>query len=98
MPQYYVYILSNKPKGTIYIGVTSDLVKRVYQHKHELTEGFTKKYKIKSLVYYEVFEDVEQAILREKRLKRWRRAWKDELIQKENPQWLDLYSKVLGFD
>lgn len=96
MSQYYVYILSNKPNGTIYIGVTSDLIKRIYQHKNELTEGFTQRYKIKNLVYYEIFEDVEEAILREKRLKRWRRKWKDELIGKDNPEWNDLYSKILG--
>lgn len=89
--QYYVYIMSNKKDGTLYVGVTSDLIKRVWQHKNEITESFTKKYKLKKLVHYEVYNDIEEAIKREKRLKLWFRKWKIDLIEKENPNWADLY-------
>jgi len=94
-PSYHVYILANKKNGTLYIGVTSNLVKRVYEHKNDLTHGFTKKYKVHNLVYYETTEDVESAIGREKQLKKWKRAWKIELIEKQNPGWRDLYSNLL---
>ncbi len=87
---YYVYIMASKRNGTLYIGVTNDIVRRVYEHKHGLNEGFTKRYSIKNLVYYETTNDIHEAILREKRLKKWNRAWKIELIEKQNPEWNDL--------
>ena len=90
-----VYILANKRNGTLYIGVTSDLVKRVWQHKNDLIEGFTKKYSVHKLVYYETHTDMTEAIRREKRLKKWNRAWKIELIEKENPEWIDLWASLL---
>ena len=92
---YYVYILANKYKGTLYIGVTSNLPKRVSEHKNDLVEGFTKKYQVHRLVYYEVHEDVHEAIRREKRLKRWNRQWKINLIEEKNPDWNDLYFRLL---
>jgi putative endonuclease len=92
---YYVYILASKRNGTLYIGVTSNLAKRIYEHKHELIGGFTKKYNVDRLVYYETTEDVESAILREKRLKKWKRQWKIELIEKKNPTWKDLYYDLI---
>ena len=87
---YYVYILASKRNGTLYIGVTNDLIRRVYEHKNGLIEGFTKKYSVKKLVYYEQTNDVREAILREKRLKKWNRDWKIKLIEKMNPDWKDL--------
>jgi len=93
--QYYVYILASKRNGTLYIGFTSDLVKRVYEHKNNLVDGFTKKYGVHTLVYYETTGDVASAIMREKRLKKWKRRWKIELIEKENPEWRDLYFELL---
>jgi putative endonuclease len=91
---FYVYILASRPDGAIYIGVTSNLTKRVYEHRNKIMKGHTSKYNIKNLVYYEVFEDVEQAILREKRLKKWDRSMKNDLIDRQNPLWEDLYPKV----
>ena len=88
-----VYILANKPNGTLYIGVTSNLVQRVWQHKNDLVEGFTKRYGIHRLVWYEAHESMESAITREKMLKRWKRAWKIRLIQEANPKWSDLYDE-----
>ncbi|MHB9039459.1 MAG: GIY-YIG nuclease family protein [Melioribacteraceae bacterium] len=88
--QYYVYILSSKRNGTLYIGVTNDLKRRVYEHKNGLIDGFTKKYSIKNLVYYEQTNDIHEAILREKRLKKWNRSWKIKLIEEMNPDWKDL--------
>ena len=88
--QYFVYLLSNKSYGTLYTGVTSHLIQRIYQHKAGLADGFTKKYNIHRLVYYEVHLDVNEAILREKRIKKWNRQWKINLIEQHNPQWLDL--------
>ena len=88
--QYFVYILASKTYGTLYTGVTSNLVQRVYQHKKNLVEGFTKRYQVHSLVYYEIHIDVYEAITREKRIKKWNRQWKINLIQQDNPQWLDL--------
>ena len=82
--------------GTLYIGVTSDLIKRVYQHRNDLVEGFTKKYVVHQLVYYEICEDVNQAIMRERRLKKWKREWKLNLIEKTNPRWVDLYDSLTG--
>jgi putative endonuclease len=93
--QFYVYILASGRNGTLYVGVTSDLVKRVWQHKNDVVEGFSKKHGVKMLVYYEVFADAENAIRREKRLKKWSRAWKLEAIEEGNPDWNDLYDKII---
>lgn len=95
MKQGYVYIMANKPQGTIYIGVTSDIIKRVYEYKNDFVDGFTRKYALKSLVYYEVFDEIAEAIKREKQLKEWQRKWKIELIEKQNPKWEDLYKAIL---
>ncbi|QIW09294.1 GIY-YIG nuclease family protein [Francisella sp. LA112445] len=92
---YYTYIMTNKLYGTLYIGVTSNLVKRVFEHKNGLVDGFTKKYSIKYLVYFESFEDVRAAIHREKRLKAWLRKWKIDLINSVNPHWHDLYEEII---
>ena len=98
MKPYYVYILASKKNGTLYLGVTNDLVRRVYEHKNNLVEGFSKKYEIHHLVYFEVCEDVRTAIQREKNIKKWRRQWKIELIEKSNPDWNDLYFEIVdGF-
>ena len=93
--QFYVYILASKRNGTLYTGVTSDLIQRVWQHKHHMVEGFTKKYRVKKLVYYEVHDNAESAITREKRIKKWRRKWKLRLIEEKNPQWTDLYNEIV---
>jgi putative endonuclease len=93
---FYVYILASHIGGTLYIGVTNDLVRRVAEHKLKWTEGFTKKYDIFKLVYFEQFDDVENAIKREKRLKKWNRAWKMRLIEALNPNWDDLYPSIVG--
>ncbi len=90
-----VYILASKRNGTLYIGVTSDLVGRVWQHKNDITEGFTKRYGVHRLVYYETTDDIAAAISREKQLKKWRRAWKLQLIEKTNPNWDDLWPALL---
>jgi putative endonuclease len=90
-----VYILASKRNGTLYIGVTSDLVKRLWEHKNNLVEGFTKHYGVHHLVWYEMHERMESAIEREKRLKEWKRSWKLELIENSNPNWLDLYDTIL---
>jgi putative endonuclease len=87
----YVYILASGRYGTLYIGVTSDLIKRIWQHREGLAEGFTKRHQVKYLVWYEVHGDIMAAITREKQLKEWRRAWKLELIHEHNPLWRDLY-------
>lgn len=92
---FYVYILANQRNGTLYIGVTSDLIKRVFQHKEGLIDGFTKKYKVKMLVYYEQHNCAQSAIKREKQMKEWKRQW--NLIEKNNPNWHDLYNKITGF-
>ena len=89
-----VYILASKKNGTLYIGVTSDLRKRVWEHQNQLVDGFTKKYKVNRLVYYEVHDNPTSAIEREKRLKKWRREWKIKLIEKQNPGWDDLYNDL----
>lgn len=89
-----VYMLASKRNGTLYVGVTSDLVRRVWQHRSELAEGFTKRYGVHRLVWYEVHETMESAILREMALKRWNRAWKIRLIQETNPAWKDLYDAI----
>ena len=92
--QYYVYIMTNNRNTVLYVGVTNDLVKRVYAHKEKLVEGFTKKYNITKLVYYEVFEDIENAILREKQIKAGSRQKKIDLIDQKNRHWRDLYSEL----
>ena len=92
----YVYILASEPYGTLYVGVTSDLVKRIWEHKNGFVEGFTKKYGVKQLVWYEEHGSIISAIEREKRIKRWHRDWKVNLIQAMNPQWDDLYEKIIG--
>ncbi len=89
--KYYTYILASKPNGTLYVGVTKDLIKRVYEHKNDFVEGFTKKYSVHTLVYYEIFDDINNAISREKTLKNYKRQWKINLIEKDNPDWKDLY-------
>ena len=92
---YYVYILASKRNGTFYIGVTSDLIKRVHEHKSDLVDGFTKKYRVHNLVYYETVDDIDSAIAREKQLKKWNRAWKVRLVEETNPDWRDLYPDLL---
>lgn len=91
---YWVYVLASQLGGTLYIGVTSDLVRRVYEHKTKAAEGFTKKHDVDRLVYFERFDDIENAIRREKRLKKWNRAWKVRLIEEQNPNWDDLYPSI----
>jgi len=95
MKNYYVYILASKRHGTLYVGVTSDLTKRVHEHKHNMIEGFTKKYKVHKLVYYEQAENIESAITREKQMKKWKRQWKINLIERDNPEWKDLYDELI---
>ncbi len=90
-----VYLLASHRNGTLYAGVTSDLVKRVWEHKNDLVEGFTKKYGVHTLVWYEVHESMESAITREKTIKEWKRRWKLELIEASNPDWQDLYASLL---
>ncbi len=90
-----VYILANKPNGTLYVGVTSQLIQRVWQHKNHVVEGFTGKYSVNLLVYYEMHTDMAEVIMREKRIKRWRRVWKIELIETFNPAWRDLYDDLI---
>ncbi len=93
---YYVYIVASRPNGTLYIGMTNDLVRRVYEHKEGLADGFTKRYGVKTLVYFELHDRAEQAIQREKTLKHWIRDWKITLIGNENPHWDDLYENLYG--
>ena len=90
-----VYILANKRNGTLYVGVTSDLVKRVWAHRNNMVEGLTKQYNVHELVWYQLHESMESAIVREKRLKDWKRAWKLELIESKNPDWLDLGDTII---
>ena len=91
---YWVYIVASGLGGTLYIGVTNDLIRRVYEHKHKVAEGFTRKYDVDRLVYFEAFDDIENAIGREKRLKKWNRTWKIRLIEETNPNWADLYPSI----
>ena len=93
---YWVYILASAIGGTLHIGVTNNLIRRVYEHKAGLADGFTKRYRIHRLVYFEQYDDVDAAILREKRLKKWNRAWKIELIEELNPNWDDLHPGIAG--
>ena len=92
--QFYVYILASKRNGTLYAGITSDLVKRVWEHKQNITKGFTNKYNVKTLVYFEVHHNPESAIIREKQIKKWKRDWKLKLIERSNPMWKDLYETI----
>jgi putative endonuclease len=92
---YYVYVLASSRYGTLYLGVTSNLVQRVWQHKEELAEGFSKEYAVKKLVWFEVHNEVYSALTREKQLKKWRREWKIALIQRDNPMWRDLYQDIV---
>lgn len=96
MKNYFIYILASKKNGTLYIGVTNNLVKRIWEHKEKAVEGFTKKYDVVNLVYYEQTFSVESAIRREKQLKSWNRQWKIDLINKGNPEWKDLYDFING--
>lgn len=95
MKEPQVYILANKPNGTLYIGVTSDLPQRLWQHRNDATDGFTSKYRIHRLVWHETHDTMESAITREKQLKNWKRLWKINLIEKTNPHWRDLYEEIL---
>lgn len=90
----YVYILTNKRNGTLYTGVTSDLCRRMWEHKNGIYEGFSKKYDLKMLVWYEVYNDIKEAILKEKQIKKWERKWKLKIIEEMNPSWNDLYEKL----
>ncbi|MHC1743068.1 MAG: GIY-YIG nuclease family protein [Syntrophobacteraceae bacterium] len=94
--QFYVYVMASKRNGTLYIGVTSNLVQRVWQHKEDAVEGFTSQYGIKLLVYFEAHPTAESAITREKQMKKWRRVWKVGLIEEKNPEWNDLYSVIVA--
>ena len=95
MQEFYVYILASKRNGTLYIGVTNNLQRRIYEHKNDVIEGFTKEYNVHHLVCFETHIHAIQAILREKQLKRWKREWKLKLIEEKNPKWQDLYPTIL---
>lgn len=94
--KYHVYILASRRNGTLYVGITSDLVKRVYDHKNKVISGFTKELEISTLVYFETYDDAERAIHREKCIKEWKRDWKLKLIEENNPQWKDLYERIVA--
>jgi putative endonuclease len=91
---FYVYILASQRRGTLYVGVTSNLIKRVYEHRNGLVDGFTKHYGVHRLVFYEIVEDAESALTREKQIKKWKRIWKLKLIEECNPEWKDLYDSL----
>lgn len=91
---YYVYLLADRYRGIFYIGVTDDIIRRVWEHKQRMRDGFTKRYGIDRLVYYECIDNAEEAMRRERRLKRWNREWKIEAIEKMNPEWNDLYNVI----
>ena len=91
----YLYIITNSINNKLYVGVTNNLVRRIFEHKNKVVEGFTKRYEVDILVWYDASESIESAISHEKKLKRWRRDWKIELIEKQNPDWLDLYSQII---
>jgi putative endonuclease len=95
MPEGFVYILTNRPNGILYVGVTSDLIRRTAEHRDGLIDGFTKRYGLKRLVYFEIFDDIRTAIQREKNIKHWSRTWKVRLILNANPDWTDLYESLL---
>ena len=92
---FYVYVLANKKNGTLYVGMTDDLVKRIWQHRNGLIDGFTKRYGLKTLVWFEAHESRESAFTRERQIKKWNRIWKLELIERMNPTWRDLYEDIL---
>lgn len=94
--KYYVYILASCFNGTLYVGVTNDLIKRVWQHKNKLVSGFAEKFSVNLLVYYEEYSDIRDAIEREKIIKKWNRQWKIKLIEKNNPMWKDLYIDLIS--
>ena len=94
MKTAYVYILANQKRGTLYTGVTNDLVRRIHEHREGAVDGFTKKYGVKQLVYFETHDDITTAISREKSMKRWRRPWKLALVEKGNPEWRDLFETI----
>src|SRR4030042_6285459 len=93
---FYVYILASRQNGTLYVGVTSDLIKRVWEHKNKMVECFTERYDVNKLVYYEQYQDAKHAIRREKRFKKYNRKWKTDLIEKANPDWKDLYEDLIS--
>jgi len=93
---YFVYIMASQRHGTLYVGVTNNLIRRVYEHREKITPGFTSKYNVNRLVWFDQTDSIEAAIQHEKRLKHWQRAWKIEMIEKANPQWEDLYLSLLG--
>jgi len=93
---YYVYILASRRNGTLYIGVSNDIMRRTWEHRNDLVEGFTRKYGVHRLVYYEIYDDINVAIAREKQLKGWNRAWKIKLIENNNSGWNDRYERLLG--
>jgi putative endonuclease len=91
---YYVYLLASKKHGTLYLGVTNNIIRRVYEHRTKATSGFTARYDVYKLVWFEIYDDIETAITREKELKKWRRNWKIRLIEEQNPEWDDLYPGI----
>lgn len=91
---YYVYLLASGRNGTLYVGVTNDLVRRIYEHKSKAVRGFSQQYSVDRLVWFETYDDPTNAIVREKDIKKWRRAWKLRLIEQSNPQWVDLYDQI----
>ena len=93
--KYFVYILASKKNGTLYVGVSSNLIKRIYEHKRNIGKGFTQTYNVHMLVYFEVHQEIEVAVKREKIIKHWKREWRIELIEKKNPEWRDLYSSLI---
>ena len=93
---YFVYMLASGRNGTLYVGVSNDVMRRTWEHKNKLADGFTRKYGVDILVWYEIYGDINEAIAREKRLKKWNRAWKVKLIEKQNSGWNDLYLRLLG--
>jgi putative endonuclease len=95
MRDYYVYILASDRNGTLYVGVTNDLARRVYEHRNDLIEGFTKRYGVHRLVWFEVHGDINEAIIREKRIKKWNRSWKLRVIEEMNPDWIDLADQLM---
>jgi putative endonuclease len=94
MADYFVYIVTNKPRGTLYVGMTSDLVRRAHEHREGIIPGFTKRYGLKQLVYFERYDAPATAIQREKSIKHWSRTWKLDLVNSSNPQWRDLYNDI----
>jgi putative endonuclease len=94
MPDYFVYVMTNKPRGTLYVGVTNDLVRRTFEHREGLVAGFTRRYGLKQLVYFEKYDTPALAIQREKNIKHWSHAWKLDLVNSANPQWRDLYTDI----